>query len=211
MQRMTGRCKPLSALLLSGLQCNLKPPSLRLPYSVKQLGAVSSSRQQEKMHSRPASIAELRETALPLLSVQAFKSLMWLGVHGKFAYSAEDEPPSAGDSEDVDVIAVWDPNSERAWHPSHADRHTRLENTLGKAWKREIYLSDITDGKLGDNTHTDAMLFSRTIYGSAQNQLVTKLREEARAIVDQELDIYSGVSRKVKEMQAWVAATGVEV
>ena len=163
------------------------------------------------MHPRPASIAELREAASPIFSMQTFKTLVWLGVHGNLAYSQEDEPSSAGEHEDVDIIAVWDPNSSAALHSPYADRYARLEEKLLQAWKREIYLLNITEGKLGDNTHTDAMLCSRTIYGSAQDQLVTKLRKDARAIVDQEFDIYSGVSQKIREVQGLVAATRVEV
>lgn len=143
--------------------------------------------------------------------MQDFKSLVWVGVHGNFAYSKEDEPSSARDHEDVDIVAVWDPETYGNWYSPYVDRHTRLEEKLLQAWQREIYLLDITEGELGDDTHTDAILCSRTIYGSAQNQLVVKLRMEARAIVDQEHYIYSRVSRKIREVQGLVAKTRVEV
>lgn len=165
---------PISALLLSRLQCNLEPTSLRLSYSARHFGALSSYRRLPKMDPRPASIAELREAASTIFSMQDLKSLIWVGVHCHFAYSEQDEPPSGGHNDDVDIVTVWDPNTYGAWRSHYVDRHTHLEQRLHQAWKREIYPLDITEGKLSDNRHTDAMLCSPTIYGSAQDQLVTK-------------------------------------
>ena len=153
----------------------------------------------------PASIAELREAASPIFSMQDLKSLVWVGVH-----SEEDEPPTGGHNDDINIVTVWDPNTYGVWRSRHVDRHTHLEQRLHQAWQREIYSLDVTEGKLSDDRHTDAMLCSRTIYGSAQDQLVTKLRKEARAVVDQELDSCVRISRKIKEVQRLITTTSFE-
>lgn len=210
-QRTVGLCYLPRALLFSGLQCSLKTIPLHIPHLAKRFGVVGFHRHLQTMHPRPATIAELCETASSIFSMQDFKSLRWVGVHGNLAYSKEDEPSSERDHDDVDIVAVWDPETYRTWHSASVDRHTRLEEKLGQAWQREIYLLDITEGKLGDNTHTDAILCSRTIYGSAQDRLVVKLRMDARAIVDQERYIYYRVSQKIREVQTLLAKTRVEV
>lgn len=151
-------------------------------YISQLLHRTSSHSQIPKMSTRSTSVTELREAARPIFSKPGFKNLVWAGVHGALAYGEEDTCDVDGPS-DVNMVAVWNPKAGKGWDPLEKQSHASIVDKLQRAWNRDFDVVDIEGGKLGDDYQASAILCSRTLYGSAKNELVQSLRKEARTMV----------------------------
>lgn len=192
------------------LRVKTRLSSLPNPYITRLLRRTSSLTQITKMGPRSTGVTELREAALPIFSKPGFKNLVWAGVHGALAYGEEDT--SDGDvPTDVNIVAVWNPKAAKGWDPLEKERHASVVEKLQQAWNREFDVLDVTGGRLENDYQASAMLCSRTLYGSAKDQLVMSLRKEARATVDQGRQLFSGAITKISNAQKLGAKTKVEV
>lgn len=154
----------------------------------------------------PASnISSLRSAASPVFSNDGFRNVLWAGVFGSFSRGEQKE------SSDVDVVVVWDPAHKYGWHPHDDWFSLELQQELKRVWGREVDVIDIRRGRLGMFIDVEALLTSRTLYGSEMNEHVIKARRDALEVVDNGIAVFADASKKIRETRAMIEGKSFEV
>ena len=118
---------------------------------------------------RSLNTESLRKAASSVFSKPNFRNVRWAGVFGLFAVGSQTK------SSNVDVIVILMPHCEQInSHP------LSLEDELFRVWGRKPRIQYIRKGEFWHLTSVKALLCSRTLAGSDQDDEVVRLRNEAR-------------------------------
>lgn len=154
---------------------------------------------------RASNISSLRSTALSVFSNDGFRNILWAGVFGSFSRGEQTE------SSDVDVVVVWDPAHKYGWQPHDDYFYLELKEELERAWARKVDVIDIRRGRLDTFIDVEALLTSRTLYGSENNEHVIKARKDALEVVEDGIAIFTDACKKIRETRAMVEGKNIEV
>jgi hypothetical protein len=103
------------------------------------------------------------------------------------------------------VIVIFRPYSDKIdGHP------LRLGNELSRVWERNVRMTYVFNGKLNNLTSVKAMLCSRTLAGSDEDDEVVRLRDEGRDILDSGLVKYAAVVDMFRRSQSLVQGLKIE-
>lgn len=167
---------------------------------------MATSLMESYQHSiRSSSIATLRESATSVFSNKGYRNVVWAGAFGSFACSEQDE------SSDVKVVVVWNPAKEIGWHPLNDIFPLDLDEELTKAFGRDVDVKNIGRAQIRSFNDVEALLSSRTLYGSEQDRSVVKLRKGARHILESGINLFEGVFKKIDEARIAAGKINFEV
>ena len=149
---------------------------------------------------RSLNIESLRKAASSVFSKPNFRNVRWAGVFGLFAVGSQTK------SSNVDVIVILMPHCE------HIDSYPlSLEDELFRVWGRQPRIQYIRKGEFWHLTSVQALLCSRTLAGSDQDDEVVRLRNEARDILDSGLAKFTEVLDMVQSTRSLVEGITIEV
>lgn len=151
-------------------------------------------------------IASLRKAATSVLSNPGYKNAVWAGLTGPIAYGEQDES-----DDEVDVMVVWDPAYETGWCPHNDPNVPDLDDDLRKALGCYVYVRDFGRGDMQSINTLQALLASRTLYGSEKDEVIVKLRKEAREILENGITLFQDVCKKIEETKALAGEKDFEV
>ncbi|KAN0074251.1 hypothetical protein V8E54_008188 [Elaphomyces granulatus] len=148
---------------------------------------------------RSLNIESLRKAASSVFSKPNFHNVRWAGVFGLFAVGSQTK------SSNVDVIVILMPHCEQInSHP------LSLEDELFRVWGRKPRIRYIRKGEFWHLTSVQALLCSRTLAGSDQDDEVVRLRNEARNILDSGLAKFTAVLDIVQWTRSLVEGITIE-
>ena len=141
--------------------------------------------------------ASLQTAASPVFSKANFRDVRWAGVFGSFAQGIQD------DSSIVEVIVIEIPHSEKINIPP-----LFLEDELRRVWGRKLEtITYITKSGFEDNYHSmEALLRSRTLIGSDQDDAVVRLRNEGWDILVSGHAKFTAILGMIRETRSLVEA-----
>jgi predicted nucleotidyltransferase len=134
--------------------------------------------------------------------VQDFRNIRWAGVFGSFARETQT------DWSDVDVVVSKKPRDSNVRVPLDA---VQLEDELLRVWGRKVDIIYITGSELRGYVSVEALLCSRTLYGSDDDNEVLRLRNKARDILDSGLVKLMATSETIQKTQSAVSDISFEV
>jgi predicted nucleotidyltransferase len=143
----------------------------------------------------------LRAAAAPVFSKPDFSDVRWAGVFGSFARETQT------DSSDVDVIVLQDPAKRvpRSLNPLF------LEKELPKVWRRDVDVVYTTGEEFRGYISVEALLCSRTLFGSDEDDEVIQLRNQAKDILETGYAKFSTILDAIRKTQMKVIGVTVEV
>ncbi|KAI9880902.1 MAG: hypothetical protein M1830_009970 [Pleopsidium flavum] len=153
----------------------------------------TSSVESHQHGRRSSSIATLRDSATSVFSNKGYRNVVWAGAFGPFARGEQDE------SSDVNVVVVWNPAKEIGWQPLNDIFALDLDEELTKVFGRDVDVKNIGRGQIRSYHDVEALLSSRTLYGSEQDRSVVKLQKDARDILDSGIALFQSVFKKIDE------------
>jgi len=154
---------------------------------------------------RASNISSLRSASSPVFSNDGFRNILWAGVFGSFSRGEQKE------SSDVDVVVVWDPAYKSGWQPHDDYFYLELKAELERVWARKVDVIDIRRGRLDTFVDVEALLTSRTLYGSEESEHVVKARREALEVVEGGIVTFANACKKIRETRAMVEGKSFEV
>jgi predicted nucleotidyltransferase len=143
--------------------------------------------------------ASLRTAASPVFSKANFRDVRWAGVFGSFARGTQN------DSSRVDVVVIEIPHSETINKPLVV-----LKDELLRVWGRNPNITYITKSELRGYHSVEALLCSRTIAGSDQDDAVVRLRKEALGILVSGRAKFTTILNSIQETRSLVEAIAME-
>jgi predicted nucleotidyltransferase len=147
-------------------------------------------------------LSSLRAAAAPVFSEPDFSDIRWVGVFGSFARGTQT------DSSDIDILVFEDPSSNCV---SHSLVPLFLEEELPKVWRRDIDIIYTTDKEFRGYISVEALLCSRTLFGSDEDDEVIRLRNKAKDILETGYAKFSTILDAIRKIQKKVTGVTVEV
>ena len=147
-------------------------------------------------------IASLRASSSVFLK-HDFYYVKWAGVFGSFARETQTE------SSDVDVVVIQEPRYRNGPVPPDT---LHLEDALSEVWGRKVDVIYIDQGEeLRGYITIEALLCSRTLFGSDQDDEVVYLRQIARDVLGSGFTIFSGIISMIRKTQSMVSKVQFKV
>ena len=146
-------------------------------------------------------LSSLRAAAAPVFSKPDFSDVRWVGVFGSFARETQT------DSSDVDVLVFQDPAK---CVPDSLDP-LFLEEELPKVWRRDVDVVYTTGKEFRGYISVEALLCSRTLFGSDEDDEVIRLRNQAKDILETGYAKFSTILDAIRKTQKKVTGVTVEV
>ena len=146
-------------------------------------------------------IAALRASSSIFLK-KDFRHIKWAGVFGSFARETQT------DSSDVDVVVIRPPLEKTCRMPPET---LLLEDALPQVWGRKVDVISIEEDELRGYVSLEALLCSRTLFGSDQDDEVVRLRGIARDTLDSGFTKFVEIMDKIRRTQSRVSDLDFEV
>jgi predicted nucleotidyltransferase len=168
--------------------------------------ALTASRQQRSMsHSLKAvpdaaNVEDLRALAGPVFAIPDFRDIQWAGVFGSFA-SGTQTPES-----DVDVVVY-----QKALTEELSPGRLYLEDVLPRVWNRRVDIIRVEDDEFRGYVSIESLLCSRTVYGSARDEEVLRLRRRASKTLDSGRQHYVGILKETEQVKSMIEGISEEV
>jgi predicted nucleotidyltransferase len=102
------------------------------------------------------------------------------------------------DSSDVDVLVFRDPPAKRI---SHSLNPLFLEEELPKVWRRDVDVVYTTGEEFRGYILVEALLCSRTLFGSDEDDEVIRLRNQAKDILETGYAKFSTILDAIRKAQ----------
>jgi predicted nucleotidyltransferase len=145
-------------------------------------------------------MSSLRAAAAPVFSKPDFRTTVrWAGVFGSFANGIQTR------SSRVRVVVISTPDSEKI-----SNSRLSLRAELSRVWGRQLNITFISDGQLLNLIEVQAVLCSRTLARSDQDDEVVRLRNEARDILDSGLAKFKEILAMIQRAQSLVQGLEIE-
>ena len=109
------------------------------------------------------------------------------------------------------MVVVWHLAYEVGWHPHNDPLAPDLDDELKNALGHYVYVTDVVPGKIKTLITLEAILASRTLYGSEKDGYVVKLREYARETLDNGITLLEDVCKKIDETEVLLGKKDFEV
>ena len=148
-----------------------------------------------------SNIASLRASSSLFLK-QDFRNVKWAGVFGSFARETQT------DSSDVDVVVIQEPRDYSCDIPPET-RH--LEDALPEVWGRKVDVVHIEGLEIRGYVSIEALLGSRTIFGSDQGDEIVQLRAIAKGVLDSGIAKFTKILSRIRRIQSILANANLEV
>ena len=156
-------------------------------------------------NSKLIHIPELQKAAIPVFSNPGFRNIVWAGVFGSVSRDQQIE------TSDVDVVIVWHPGRHHGWDPPGDYFCQDLEKELEKCWTREVDVVEIQECGIARYIDAEALLCSRTLYGSGSNKHVVRARKNALEFLENGIRFFAYLADKMVETKMLVKGKSFEV
>lgn len=133
----------------------------------------------------------LRVSGATAFSKHDFRDIRWVGVFGSFARETQTTESNVN-------IAVYRKFLDEKSPPDRL----HLEDVLPFVWIRPVDIVDIEDCEIRDYRSIEALLCSRTIYGSGRDEEVIRLRREASVILASGHEHFKRVLQMIRKAQS---------
>ena len=150
-----------------------------------------------------SNVDDLRVASSPVFSKPDFNDIRWAGVFGSFARGEQTE------SSDVDVLLLFKkPREDNASRPL---RPLYLEDELPRVWARRVDIAYVDDDEFRGYFSIESLLCSRTIFGSARDEELLRLRSAAEQILDSGIAKFTRIRSAIQQTRSVVSKISVQV
>ena len=142
-----------------------------------------------------SNIASLRASSPAVFSKQDFSHVIWAGVFGSYARETQTK------SSDVDVVVIQKPRDKNCYIPPDT---LHLGDALPEVWGRKVDIIYIMRNELRCYVSLEALLCSRTPYGSDQDEEVMRVRGIVRDMLDSGFVKFTDIVDKIRKTKSMV-------
>ncbi|RMJ24528.1 hypothetical protein PHISP_04598 [Aspergillus sp. HF37] len=147
-----------------------------------------------------ANVEDLRALAGPIFTKPDFRDIQWAGVFGSFARRSQ-TPES-----EVDVVVY-----QKALTKELSPDRLYLEDVLPRVWNRRVDIIRVEDLEFRGYMSIETLLCSQTVYDSARDEEVLRLRRRASKTLDSGREHYVGILKKIEQIKSIVEGVSEEV